>query len=272
MPLPGDAAARAAADSTCVRAGETRRLVHAAGLAVAIACASALAVAGNASAAGDAQAPSIGVPAARNAVAGPRHVRARRPPRASTGGARLASRTTARLTASVDPAGLATSARFEFGRSAALGHVTPNRSLGSGTARRALADSITGLRAGGTYYYRVVAVNASGTTIGATRSIVVPARAKGASPALTTDTSATAAAEAPAAAPPAIEPPPVPQVPGAAVAPSVQTGSASGGANGWSVAGTVDPRGVAAIVWAEYGTSTAYGSQTATGTAAAAAP
>ena len=112
MPLPGDAAAGAPADSTCVRAGETRRLVQAAGLAVAIVCASALATAENAAAAGDARAPSIGVPTARIAVAAPRHGRARRPPRASTGSARLASRTTARLTASVDPAGLATSARF----------------------------------------------------------------------------------------------------------------------------------------------------------------
>ncbi len=318
---------RARADSTYVQAGDTRGLVHAAALVLALLGAASLATPDDAAAATTTPAIIVGqappptstarhatirwsaVPAAhvrcrldqqpqrdcqspfradnlaigrhtlRIAATGPdaRSVRtvswrvsAARgrtggPPSASTGSAHLDSGTIARLVATVDPAGLATRARFEFGRTAALGHVTPNRALGSGTTPRTLADAITALRAGATYYYRVVAVNASGTTVGTTRSVFVPALVPLGVPPVTSDTSATVPG------PPAVGVPLPPPTTSTALAPSVQTGSASGDASGWAVQGAVDPRGGSTSVFAEYGTSTAYESQSAVSTIAAGA-
>lgn len=95
-----------------------------------------------------------------------------RPPGASTGVARDVRPDAATLTATVDPNGQATRFFFEFGTSTRLGSRTPDQDAGSADGSRAVSAAIGGLRANTRYHYRVVAVNASGTTRGSTRSFV----------------------------------------------------------------------------------------------------
>lgn len=64
----------------------------------------------------------------------------------------------------------ATSYRFEFGTSAALGQQTPETAVGDGSAPVAVSATLTGLTASTTYFFRVVATNADGTSVGTTQS------------------------------------------------------------------------------------------------------
>ncbi len=79
----------------------------------------------------------------------------------------------ARITGSVNPGGLPTTAYFEFGRSRAYGQRTPNIHL-SGTATRAVSARLTRLQPGRRYYYRLVAVSAAGTSVGRGASFGTP--------------------------------------------------------------------------------------------------
>ncbi|HEX4930151.1 MAG TPA: hypothetical protein VFV62_05515, partial [Gaiellaceae bacterium] len=74
---------------------------------------------------------------------------------------------TATLAGVVDPRGRATTWWFEYGTSTSYGSQTSRRSAGSGVATRAVSASLSNLRPGTTYHFRLVARNDAGTTNGA---------------------------------------------------------------------------------------------------------
>lgn len=78
--------------------------------------------------------------------------------------------TTATLRGTVNPYGSLTNYWFEYSTSQAFAqnslHTTPQTSGGAGTATLSVQADISGLRAGTTYYYRIVAQNPLGTVRG----------------------------------------------------------------------------------------------------------
>jgi uncharacterized protein YkwD len=76
--------------------------------------------------------------------------------------------TSATLNGNVTPNGLATTAWFEWGTNPTLASYasTPAQSLGSGTTSQVVSAALPGLSTGTTYYYRVAANNATGTSRG----------------------------------------------------------------------------------------------------------
>jgi hypothetical protein len=81
---------------------------------------------------------------------------------AVTGRATHLLATSALLTATITPAGVATSYYFQYGPTIAYGSQTPTVSLGSGTTKVKVGQTISGLVRGATYHYRVVATSSSG--------------------------------------------------------------------------------------------------------------
>jgi hypothetical protein len=76
----------------------------------------------------------------------------------------------ARLNGTVNPNGQSTSYHFEYGTTTSYGAKTSLQNAGAGSAARNVSTSISGLAGGTTYHYRLVAVNASGTTFGGDQS------------------------------------------------------------------------------------------------------
>jgi streptogramin lyase len=74
--------------------------------------------------------------------------------------------TSAELNADVNPNGLATTYKFEYGTDSAYGNTTAVASAGSGTTVVTTAKSVVRLTAGTIYHFRVVATSASGTSYG----------------------------------------------------------------------------------------------------------
>ena len=72
----------------------------------------------------------------------------------------------ATLSAQVDPGGLATKYRIEYGTSTAYGSNTPEESIGEGNEGVSVRVNLTGLQPGTQYHWRIVATNALGTTDG----------------------------------------------------------------------------------------------------------
>lgn len=89
------------------------------------------------------------------------------PPDVSTGAAQSVGSSTATATGSVDPRGRQTTWYFEYGTSTSYGSRTSSRSAGSGTTRRGVSASLSGLVAATTYHYRLVATSDAGTSRGA---------------------------------------------------------------------------------------------------------
>jgi hypothetical protein len=89
------------------------------------------------------------------------------PPVVTTGAADSVTRTSAAVHGTVNPERLGTSYHFEYGISTAYGTSTPVGDAGAGTADVPAGATLTGLAAGTTYHYRLVATNAGGTTQGA---------------------------------------------------------------------------------------------------------
>ncbi|MGD9571691.1 MAG: hypothetical protein AB7V62_07410 [Thermoleophilia bacterium] len=96
---------------------------------------------------------------------------------APAAGAATAGETSLTFAAVVDPRGLPTTFRFDYGATSALGSQTAAGDAGSGTGGVAVASTVTGLAPGTAYRYRVVATNAAGTTYGPEQAAttVIPA-------------------------------------------------------------------------------------------------
>src|SRR5512132_336960 len=78
--------------------------------------------------------------------------------------------TSARLNGTVTPNGQATSWLFEYGTTSSHGSKTSARGAGSGTGPVNVSRSLTRLKPGTTYHFRLVATNASGTVFGSDRT------------------------------------------------------------------------------------------------------
>jgi hypothetical protein len=130
--------------------------------------------------------------------------------------------TTATLNGSVNPNGQATNVYFEYGTSTAYGAKSPAVSAGTGTAAKNMSAAVSGLIGGATYHFRIVAVNATGTTAGTDLTFMTAGK-----PVVHTG------------------------------APSSVTGTSA------TLTGTVDPDGHSTSWYFEYGTTTRYGTKTA---------
>jgi hypothetical protein len=91
-------------------------------------------------------------------------------PTATTGGASGVGRAAATLSGTVDPGGAATSWRFEYGTTTAYGLESGGGDTTAGSAPEAVSAQLSGLSAGTTYHYRLVATNADGAVTGADRT------------------------------------------------------------------------------------------------------
>jgi hypothetical protein len=87
-------------------------------------------------------------------------------PIVATGAMARVGRVGATFAGSVDTAGAATTYSFEYGRTTAYGTTTPDRPVGGATGPASVMSIVTGLRAGTTYHYRLVATNGGGSITG----------------------------------------------------------------------------------------------------------
>jgi hypothetical protein len=158
-------------------------------------------------------------------LAVPAVARAASPPSATTGAASSVTQSSATVSGTVDPQGMATTYRFEYGTSSSYGLQTADVDAGSGTGAVDASANLTGLTSDTTYHYRLVATNAAGVTRGSDRTLKTDAR---------------------------------PGPPGAT------TGSArSVSAVAARLSASVDPNGRPTTYHFEYGTTTGYGKRTA---------
>jgi hypothetical protein len=144
-------------------------------------------------------------------------------PVVSTGNATAITSTSATLNGTVNPEGQATTYYFEYGTTTSYGSQTATADAGSGTANVAVSAQLASLTPDTTYHYRLVAINSSGTTLGSDVSFKTPK-------------------------------PPVPVVATGHPRDLTQTSA--------TLSGTIDPDGLATSYVFQYGTSTAYGSET----------
>ena len=85
------------------------------------------------------------------------------PPDVVTGTASSITASSATLNGTVDANGRATTYYFEYGSSTSYGTKTAVKSAGSGTTPQPVATGISGLQAGHTYHFRLVATSDAGT-------------------------------------------------------------------------------------------------------------
>jgi hypothetical protein len=152
-------------------------------------------------------------------------------PSATTGPALSVATSSANVTGSLNPNGQSTTYSFQFGTTTGYGFQTNPQSAGSGSEDQVVSRILTGLRPGTTYHYRLIATNASGTTVG-------------------TDLTFTTLGA----------PPPAPKSP----PPTATTRSAIAvGTHSAIVRGTVNPKGSKTTYYFEFGLTPAYGVQSA---------
>jgi hypothetical protein len=108
-----------------------------------------------------------------------------RPPAVSRTTARDVTSRGARMTSTVDPNGLETTVRFEYGRSTSYGSTSAGVSAGAGDRGVPVSVPIGSLRPYTRYHFRAVATNAAGTTRSLDRSFVTPREPTGISIRLT---------------------------------------------------------------------------------------
>ncbi len=94
------------------------------------------------------------------------------PPKVSTSAASNVTQTQATLNGTVNPNGVETHYHFEYGTTTSYGSSTSEGNAGTGTTTEPENAAITGLLAGTTYHYRLVAKNISGTSYGADHELV----------------------------------------------------------------------------------------------------
>jgi len=149
------------------------------------------------------------------------------PPVAFTNPASFIASLSATLNASVDPHGLTTTVHFEYGTTTNYGSTTASQTK-TGNTYQSIGANISGLTVSTTYHFRVVATNSAGTTHGTDRTFT------------------TLSATGPAVA---------------LTNPATLIASYSATLNG-----TVDPHGLSTTVYFQYGTTSSYGSTTASQT------
>jgi hypothetical protein len=88
------------------------------------------------------------------------------PPVVSTESASSVTASSATLNGSVDPNGRATTYYFDYGTSTGYGARTATRSAGSSTSAQHASIGVSGLEAGRTYHFRLVATSDAGTSTG----------------------------------------------------------------------------------------------------------
>ena len=88
-------------------------------------------------------------------------------PTAVTGSASNLAQSSMTLSGTVDPDGQQTTDYFEFGPTSNYGYETTPSNAGAGTSDLPVTASLTGLSSSTIYHYRIVAVSAGGTTLGA---------------------------------------------------------------------------------------------------------
>jgi YD repeat-containing protein len=93
-------------------------------------------------------------------------------PTVTTSAATSVTSTTATLNGTVNPNGSSTTAYFQYGTTTSYGSTTASQSMGSGTSAVAASANLTGLTAGGTYHFRIVAINSAGTSYGSDMSFI----------------------------------------------------------------------------------------------------
>ncbi len=89
------------------------------------------------------------------------------PPEASTSAASSVTEEQATLNGTVNPKGTTTHYYFQYGETTAYGSSTSEGNAGSSTSSVPENATVTGLQAGTTYHYRIVASSAGGTSYGA---------------------------------------------------------------------------------------------------------
>ncbi len=105
------------------------------------------------------------------------------PSKVHTGAATEIEPNGATLNGTVDPENLTTTYYFEYGRTPSYGSTSstpPGEDVGTTTpGDQPVNDAISGLEAGRTYHYRIVAVNGSGTSKGVDRTFMTTPAVKG---------------------------------------------------------------------------------------------
>jgi CSLREA domain-containing protein len=99
-------------------------------------------------------------------------------PTVATSAAGSIGLTSAVLAGTLDPSLRETSFRFEYGTTTAYGALTPLQWTGAGSGPISVSALVTGLRAGTTYHFRLVATNPDGTAAGADQSLTTLDRTK----------------------------------------------------------------------------------------------
>jgi len=94
-------------------------------------------------------------------------------PVAVTNPATNVTASSAKLNGSVDPHGLTTTVRFQYGKTTSYGRTTANQTQ-TGNTYRNIAANVSGLAGHTTYHFRIVATNSSGTKMGGDRTFVTP--------------------------------------------------------------------------------------------------
>src|SRR5205085_2697469 len=89
------------------------------------------------------------------------------PPSSSGIASGFVSASSAGLTATVNPNGLATSVYFEYGLTTNYGSATISQAVGSGTSDASVSAPLSGLQSGAAYHFRIVTMSAAGTFYGA---------------------------------------------------------------------------------------------------------
>jgi len=96
-------------------------------------------------------------------------------PQAVTGSASSVTTTSATLNGTVNPNGRATTWYFEYGTSTSYGSKTPVKDAGLGTSPVSESAAVTGLGAGRTYHFRLVATSDAGTSNGSDQTFLTSA-------------------------------------------------------------------------------------------------
>jgi Fibronectin type III domain len=105
------------------------------------------------------------------------------PPTVTTSAATAVGGTSATLNGSINPNGQQTVYALQWGPTTGYGHETPFGSAGAGTTASPVSATVNGLSSGTIYHFRVIAINAAGTSVGSDQSFTTTGTAPAPSPA-----------------------------------------------------------------------------------------